>query len=255
MAAGEQSGDSNLVDLTAASGLGLTKCLPQMLQGDIEINRSLAGACGDDEPLAGPPLWPADAGEQPRLCRDRHLDTCFGLWRNDLDLERGRQRSRMACPRPTRTKSTPTCCVPTTQPSGASVKDSRAQGPGAQAIGAAVSRDAGRGHVDFHCPWGSGGQALSRVSRPCGLSVHISIEGFGCIFLVGPSINLSNSARGGNRESPFRKGLTVGGCHERDFETQILDSRSIVLGGSQLDSWGVASKACIGSSVGLSPGR
>ena len=40
----------------------------------------------DDEPLAGPSLWPADAGEEPRLCRHCHPDTCLGDWRNDRDL-------------------------------------------------------------------------------------------------------------------------------------------------------------------------
>jgi hypothetical protein len=38
------SGSGRSSRLTAALDLGLTKCLPQIFQVDIEINRSLAGA-------------------------------------------------------------------------------------------------------------------------------------------------------------------------------------------------------------------
>ncbi len=55
-------------------------------------------------------------------------------------------------------------------------EDSRAQGPGADAIRTAVSWDAGRGHVDFRCPWGCRSQALPRGSHARSLSLFSGLK-------------------------------------------------------------------------------
>ena len=109
---------------------------------------------------------------------------------------------------------------------------SRAQGPGTHAIRAAVSRDAGRGHVDFYCPWGSRGQALPGGSRPRSLSVVISFAGlFVSSSSGGASTHPSHVSRKQGTSSPGN-GLTVGAilsASKQNRHSLTISARSRVI--------------------------
>ena len=98
-------------ELTAALNLGVTKVLAPDLARRYRNQSEFSGACGDDEPLAGPSLWPADAGEEPRLCPDRRPDTCVGHRRNDCDLGEHRYRQNKSKDAKSAANVQPSQCV------------------------------------------------------------------------------------------------------------------------------------------------
>jgi len=68
----------------------LQKCLRQIFQGDIEINRRFARAWKDEEPLAGLSFRPTDTRKELWLYRNRDPYACPGHRRNNCDLQRRR---------------------------------------------------------------------------------------------------------------------------------------------------------------------